>query len=257
MSAAPEAWFLAGYSAAVVMLAAASYLDLRSREVDVILWIPFAFVATALAILRGFSPGDAIYTAASMIAPAVLLVLSLMGLMGLADPIAMLLVSLLIPRPPGDLLLPPSLVILLLSNLAMLFALVIPLLTINMASLGRIRRLCGSWGSAVAVAATAFPMTIEKFSRTRFHYPLVYPSLEGQGVAWRCRSSFNIDEDPAEHRRALEEMVRSGLVEKGARIYATWGVPYIAFMLAGTLAYPVAGPAVEALVRSLILGVRG
>lgn len=250
----PDFWFLAGYSAAVIMLAAASYLDLRSREIDVLLWIPFAAAAAAIAILRGFSPEIAVYMAASMIAPAVLLALSLVGMMGLADPIAVLLLSLLLPRPSGDLLLPPSLVILLLSNLAMLLMLVIPLLVINMARIGHLRRLCSSWGSALAVAATALPMSLERFFRTRFHYPLVYPSLEGEEVVWRCRSSFDIDEDPADHRRALEEMARKGLVGAGTRIYTTWGVPYIVFILAGTLAYPLAGPAVEATLRILVLG---
>ncbi|MEM1611661.1 MAG: A24 family peptidase C-terminal domain-containing protein, partial [Sulfolobales archaeon] len=187
----------------------------------------------------------------SMISPAVLLAMSLIGMMGLADPIAMAIVALLIPKPPGYLLLPPSLVILALSTISMVMGLVIPISILNLRSMGEIRRRCGSLYKAVIVHMTGFPIRAERFIATRFLYPLIYPNLENGSIIWRCRESFDIDEDPSIYRGAIRELIEKGLLKGDERIYVTWGVPYILFILLGTALYPLSAGYVEEIFESL------
>jgi len=248
-----DAPFYIGYSAAVVMLAVTSYMDVRTREIDPRVWIPFLVLGAALTAFRSLEdPGGlALYIAMSMLAPAILLGLSLAGMMGLADPIALALTALLIPEPPGGLLLPPSMVVLALSSILMVALLVAPISILNIANRGEIRRACGSLYKSILVHMTGFPISVSRFSRTRFLYPLIYPKLEGGSIVWICRGSFDIDEDPRSYREEIASLVERGLLSGSERIYATWGVPYILFIFLGVALYPIASHPVEELFKAL------
>ncbi|MEM1610758.1 MAG: A24 family peptidase C-terminal domain-containing protein [Sulfolobales archaeon] len=248
-----DAIFYIGYATAITMLAITSYIDVRTREIDPRIWLPFIAIGIALAIYRyQLDPGTTpLYIAISMISPAVLLAMSLIGMMGLADPIAMAIVALLIPKPPGSLVLPPSLVILAISTILMVVGLVIPISILNLWSMGEIRRHCRSLYKAVIVHMTGFPIKAERFIATRFLYPLIYPSLENGSIIWRCRESFDINEDPSIYRGNVRELIEKGLLRGDERIYVTWGVPYILFILLGTALYPLSAGYVEGVFESL------
>jgi len=248
-----DAAFYTGYSAAIVMLAITSYIDLRTREIDPKLWLPFLAFGVALAAYRSLEdPGSfAIYLGLSMVAPAILLILSLSGMMGLADPIALALVALLIPEPPEGLFLPPSMVVLALSSMLMVALLIAPLSILNLANHGEIRKACRSLYTSILVHMTGFPISIKRFSNTKFLYPLIYPKLEGSSIVWICRGSFNIDENPRSYREEITSLVERGLLSGGERIYVTWGVPYILFIFIGVALYPLASQLVEGLFRTL------
>jgi preflagellin peptidase FlaK len=245
--------FYIGYAAALAMLAITSYIDVKTREIDPRIWLPFILVGVALAIYRvELDPRTApLYIAISMISPAVLLAMSLVGMMGLADPIAMAIVAILIPQPPGNLVLPPSLVILAISTVLMLVGLVIPISILNLRSIGEIRRYCRSLYKAAIVCMTGFPIKAERFIATRFLYPLIYPSLENESIIWRCRESFDINEDPGVYRGTIRELIEKSFLKGSERIYVTWGVPYILFILLGTALYPLSAGYVEGVFESL------
>ncbi len=248
-----DALFYIGYVTAISMLVITSYIDVKTREIDPRIWLPFIVVGAALAIYRvELDPITApLYIVVSMISPAVLLAMSLVGMMGLADPIAMAIVAILIPQPPGHLVLPPSLVILAISTVLMLVGLVIPISILNLRSIGEIKRYCGSPYKAVIVCMTGFPIKAERFIATRFLYPLIYPVLENESIIWRCRETFDINEDPSVYRGTIRELIEKRLLKGGEKIYATWGVPYILFILLGTALYPLVAGYVEGVFESL------
>lgn len=262
MVLAVDSWlfFYAGYFIAVAMLLVTSYMDLKTREIDPRIWIPFGVIAIALIVVRLYAGDESmgsLYILLSLIAPGVLLALSLVGMMGFADPIAMLVVSLLIPSPPPGLLIPPSMFILVLSSLSMLFSLVIPISIYNIKYLQMIRRICGSIYLTAVIAATGVAISIERFERTRFLYPLVYPERHGDSIRWVCRASFNIDEEPGTHRARIRALVEEGFVDKSEKIFVTWGVPYILFILIGVVLYPIVAPYAENIIRSLYMAPQG
>lgn len=252
----PWLFFYTGYFIAIIMLLVTSYMDLKTREIEPRIWIPFGIIAIALLVARVYAGDESIgplYILLSLIAPAILLALGMVGMMGLADPIAMLIVALLIPSPPPGLLIPPSMFILVLSSLSMLFSLVIPISIYNTRYLQMIRRICGSLYLTIVIATTGIAMPIERFERTRFLYPLVYPEKSGDSIRWICRASFNIDEDPEEHRARIRALVETGLINRKERIFVTWGVPYILFILIGAILYPILAPYAENIIRSLYI----
>lgn len=249
-----EPGFIAGYIVALIMLIITSYMDLRTREVDPRVWIPFAVAAAVLIIVRIYShwdPGYLAYLLLSMIPPAILFILGLLRMMGLADPIALAIVSLLIPAPPPDLILPPSMVVLILASISMLLLLVLPMLFINIPRLSLISKRCGSKYLVVLITLTGFPVSVERFLGSKFLYPLIYPLLSGDGVLWICRGSFEIEEDPRAHREAISMLLEKGYIDREEIIYVTWGVPYIVFILLGVLLYPLAAKPIESLIEDL------
>lgn len=246
--------FMAGYIVALIMLVIASYMDLRAREIDPRVWIPFIMAAAIIAMLRIYlnkDQGFLFYILLSMIPPAVLFVLGLFGMMGLADPVALAVVSLLIPTPLPGFVLPPSMVVLVLASISMLFLLVIPMIIINTPRLGDILRLCGSRYLVALVALTGFPIDVKRFLGSKFLYPLIYPSLGEDKITWICRGSFEIEEDPGMHREALARLLEKGYVSGDDIIYVTWGVPYIVFILLGVLLYPAAAGSIEGFIGSI------
>lgn len=253
----PWLFFYAGYFIAIVMLLVTSYMDLKTREIEPRIWIPFGVIAIALIVARVYAGDESInylYILLSLIAPAILLALSLVGMMGLADPIAMLIVAILIPTPPPGLLIPPSMFILALSSLSMLFTLVIPISIYNIKYLQMIRRICGSLYLTIVIATTGIAIPIERYERTRFLYPLIYPEKQKHedSIRWICRASFNIDEDPGEHRTRIKALAETGLIKKEEKIFVTWGVPYILFVLIGTILYPILAPYAENIILSTL-----
>lgn len=251
-----EPYFILGYVAALIMLSITSYMDLRTREIDPRVWIPFAAAAVIIIVVRILSSWDQffmIYLLFSMIPPAILLAMGLLGMMGLADPIALAIVSLLIPKPPTGLVLPPSIVILALASILMLFILVIPIFIMNIPRLSLISRYCGSRHSAILIALTGFPISIKRFLGSKFLYPLVYPSLGEGKMIWVCRGSFEIEEDPRIHREAIAMLLEKGYVGGEETMYVTWGVPYIVFILLGLLLYPPAAGWVEGFFRDIYM----
>ncbi|HWQ17008.1 MAG TPA: A24 family peptidase C-terminal domain-containing protein [Sulfolobales archaeon] len=249
-----EPYFMAGYIIALVMLVITSYMDLKTREIDPRVWIPFVIAAIVMLIARFSIHWDSIsviYLLLSMIPPSILFALGFLGMMGLADPIALAIVSLLIPEPPAGLLLPPSMVVLIIASIFMLILLVIPMLIINLPRLGLISRHCGSKYLTTIIALTGFPISIRGFLGSKFLYPLIYPSLNEGKIQWICRWSFEIEEDPKAHREAIAMLLEKGYVSEREAIYVTWGVPYLVFLLLGVLLYPLAAGWVEELIRSL------
>ncbi len=241
-----------GTALTIAALSITTYYDIRSRDVDPRVWIPFIIpgaVITFVAIIDNMvSP---LWIAFSYIAPAITLLAMITGLMGGADFLALLTLTLLNPVPTclyRFTILPPSLITLAYSVIAMCF-LSLSFLIINLAifrhELARV-----PWKYRVVYAFTALPLKVSTVLKTKFWYLLEIP--------WngKFRLTFNIEEDPSKHRAKLRELIERNSISQNCRVWCTWGVPHILLYLIGYLLYLIIGdfPLVEFIKSLLFLG---
>ncbi len=246
-----------GYAASLAMLSVASYMDIKSREIDPRLWIPFIAIGIVISAVKiYFGELDAIYLAINLLAPLMIAILAFQGLIGFADFFALLAISLLITEPFSmNALIPPSIMILLISNLSIVFGSMIPLTIINLRHYRMVKKICGSGLRSFIIISTSRIMSIEKYLSKKHYFPLMYPiytpkgnpddTASGGSVGWECRTSFLIDEEPEEYKREFESMIKSGAIDSNTLIAVSWGIPFIAFMLISVALYPLIGEALE------------
>ena len=217
----------------LMVLIVATYYDLKFREINPWLWVPFiAFgtVFTVYKLLLGVL--DVIIIMFSLIAPLTTLLLTYVGLIGGADFLALLSIALLMPKCPdilGFSLLPPSLVILAYSVFIMVgislgIAIINILLYRN--ELKRVpRRL------RILYLFTALPLRVNTILNTKFWFLLEIP--------WenKFRATFDINEDPSKHREVLSKKLNERAIEDVTRIWSTWGIPHIALYFIGFLIF--------------------
>ncbi|MEZ0290547.1 MAG: A24 family peptidase C-terminal domain-containing protein [Sulfolobales archaeon] len=242
-----------GYILSLLMLGVSSYSDIKSREVDLRIWILFGVIGSIVFIMRFYVERDLlVYLLLSLIAPLIILPLSLANMIGFADFLAVLVLSILIPKPLyRELLLPPSLTILLISNIVYVIVLT-PFIIRNMLFSRLIADKCDSAFKRFIIILTGLPMRISSFLESRFMFPLVYPVKRDDKLVWVCRSSFDINEESQAYRDSLKKLLDERLVSSDDIIIVSWGAPYILFLFIGALLYPFAGLLVEKIFSLMI-----
>lgn len=234
------------------MLSIASYRDLKYREVDPWYWIIFGVISIPIYLLGLGRESMITYTLYSLIAPGITLLLALTGFIGFADFFALLILVFLIPKPFPDNLLPPTLVILILSNVILLIT-VLPFVISSIRYYGLIRSSCGSFLRTLVILSTGFPMRVREYLRKNwFVFPLVYSIEEGSEIKRICRTSFDVSEDPKDLRNKVREFVEKYSSYEEEIIIVTWGAPLILYIFIATLLYPFVAGYVESLLRSLV-----
>jgi hypothetical protein len=229
---------LLSYIFSLIIFSIASAQDLRSREVNPILWLVSGFVGIMLLILR-FDHIIIEILILNIIFSMIILILSLTGFMGFADFFGYLILSILMPRPLfEDLILPPILIIMLFSNI-FLALYVAPSIFKSFKKIFFIRSVCSSRLRSFMIALTGSPMTIDNFLRSRFMYPLIYPQENNEKIIWTCRSSYDINEDPEKFKEDLRRLLNKNLVSKDDLVIASWGAPYLVFVLIALATYPI------------------
>ncbi|MEM0260155.1 MAG: A24 family peptidase [Sulfolobales archaeon] len=244
-----------GYLATVVTLLIASYSDVKRREVDPRLWIFPSVAGLILIMLRLPIENDLIsYLLIGLISPIIVLALSLMNLIGFADFIAMIVITLLLPKPfYGETLLPPSLVILLLSNIIYGVSMT-PFIIRNIFFSRLILEKCNSLTKSLLVIITGLPMRSSTYISSGYFFPLLYPVRREDGyITWICRTSFDINEDPNTLKNEIRRLLNEGLINGDEILIVSWGAPYILFLLLGVLLYPLTASMIESFFRFLIL----
>ncbi|MGC9009238.1 MAG: A24 family peptidase C-terminal domain-containing protein [Sulfolobales archaeon] len=236
-----------GYIVALIMLAIGSYSDIRTREIDPKLWIFFGAIASIIYITRLGENDLLIYTLLSFPAPLMVFLLAFLRFMGYADFFAFLVLVFLIPKPLNeDLILPPSIIILLLSDLILLLYLV-PMSIASVKYRSFIAEKCGSRLKTFLVILTGYPLSIEKYLASKYMFPLVYPVKESSETLWICRSTFDIEEEPDHYKDLFKKLISEDPLLKDQIIIVSWGAPYVFYLFLGLLLYPFVARYIERL----------
>jgi len=233
------------------MLAIGSYSDIKTREIDPRLWLFFGVVAAAIYMNRLGESDLILYTLFSLLAPLVVLLLVLLGFMGYADFFAFLVLVFLMPKPlDHDMIIPPAILILLLSDLILLIY-TLPMIMLNARYHRFIRDRCGSLTKSLLIILTGYPMNIKKYLNSRFMYPLIYPIKEGSNIKWICRSTYDIAEEIEDYKTRFKNLVTEEPSLENQLIIVSWGAPYVLFVFLGVVIYPFTAFYIEELFRLL------
>ena len=249
-----------GFIIAILMLTITAYMDIRTREIDPRIWIPFIVIGIAFTSIKIYLGHlEPLYLALNMIAPLMIAILGIQGMIGFADFFALLAISLLITSPlDNSSVIPPSIIILLLTNLIVVIGSIIPFTVLNIKHYKYIKSICGSTIKTLIIIATSRVISIEKYLSTSHYYPLVFPrqskdnTIDSKNTIWECRTSFLIDEEPEEYRKEFEYMATRKIIDPKTRIAVAWGIPYIIFILIATALYPLSAGIIENILRSAI-----
>ncbi|MGC9148473.1 MAG: A24 family peptidase C-terminal domain-containing protein [Sulfolobales archaeon] len=236
-----------GYIIALVMLAIGSYSDIKTREIDPKLWIFSGVIASIIYITRLGESDLLIYTLLSLLAPLLVFLLAFLGFMGYADFFAFLVLVFLIPKPlTKDLILPPLIIILLLSDLILLFY-SLPMSIASMRYYSFVAAKCSSHLKTLLIIFTGYPQSIKKYLMSKYMFPLVYPVKEGSETKWICRSTFDIEEEPEYYKDLFKKLIDEDPLLKDQVIIVSWGAPYVFYVFLGVLIYPFVAQYIEEL----------
>ncbi len=245
----PQAlWYVEAVKTASVLLVLlyTSWLDLRTREVEPRLWLyaslPLAAASLAEApwiIGHADRLALAVQMAGGLLAVGLMAFLYYAGMMGGGDLFASAMILAAHPWPP---LLRGMIIPFLLNTLvysAVAFLVVVPSmmlynLVFHRSELARIRGL----KARLVVAATAIPMRVDKYIGSE---SWLFPLEDYRSGERRFRLSFDIDEDPGEHREALRRLVEKGTLSGSDTIWVTYGIPFLIPLTAGYVAAVLLG----------------
>lgn len=229
--------------AVLATLSYASISDLRTREVKEYVWVPAALLSVTINLLLGNY--DLLQLALASIPALLVLVFALLDMMGGADFLALLVVTLAHPR-----IFPKPL-----TYLTLVYSLVIPVFLIlgnlvhSLAHLKRYKELKCVKGSKTMLLLLGRPERVDSFLNSRFKYLLTIP-VERQRTLFECRVSFSMDDAYEENmKNIVRELLDEGVLKADDLMWVTPGLPQIAFYLLG---YVAALMTPESLLRLII-----
>ncbi len=236
-------------SATLITLTVATYYDLRTREIAEFIWVPALLISVLSAYF--ISKPNVLVIAFSLLPALLLLIFTLLGLIGGADFLAMLLIGL---STPYFNVLPISLLTLLYSTLIP-STLVIRNFVLNLVKYRNLYEKldCGKtpkW----PLLFLGKPIKVEAFLKSKFMYPLTVFKCGPKNYSVVCRASFDINEDSREHVNQVSMCLNKGYLKADDRIWVTPALPHILFI---TIGYVLALITPEGLIYetfSLILG---
>jgi Flp pilus assembly protein protease CpaA len=217
--------------AVLATLSYASVSDLRSREVKEYVWVPASLLSVAINLLSGNY--DPLQLALASVPALLVLAFAVLDMMGGADFLAILLVTLAHPK-----ILPKPI-----TYLTLIYSLLIPaaLILINLVHGLRHLKHFGELkcvkGSKTALLFLGRPVRVGSFLKSRFTYLLTIPVVEGGSASFECRTSFSMDEAYEEKIKAsLMEMLDKEILRADDFVWVTPGLPQIVFYLIGYVA---------------------
>jgi len=217
--------------AVLVTLSYASISDLKSREVKEYVWVPAYLLSVTINLLSGSY--DLLQLALASVPALLVLVFAVFDMMGGADFLALLLVTLAHPR-----ILPKPI-----TYLTLMYSLLIPvaLILINLIhglkNLRHYKELKCVKGSKTALLFLGRPAKVGSFLKSRFTYLLTIPVREGDSASFECRASFSMDEAYEEKiKTSLMDMLDKKILNADDFVWVTPGLPQIVFYLIGYVA---------------------
>lgn len=206
----------------------ASIFDLKNREVKEYLWIPAAVYSIAVNLLLG-NYSDLLQLALASIPALLVFVLALLDMMGGADFLALLVVTLahptIFPKP--------------ITYLTLIYSLIVPVililrnLIIGLTYFRYYKNLKCVKGHKIPLLLLGRPDMVYSFLDSKFKYLLTIP-VEHQTNLFECRASFSMDEAQEEKiKNNVRELVEKGVLGPGDLVWVTPGLPQITFYLLG------------------------
>lgn len=213
-------------AAVLATLVYATYRDVKYRDIPEVTWLPASLLAVGINLYHGNY--DLVHTAFSLLSALILLVMSLIDLIGGADFLALLMISVAHPK---FLIFPISFLTLFYSLLIPL-ALMVYYMILNAKYGDALRKIDCVSGSKLNLKLFGRPMTVKDYLRKEFIYPLTVPTgKEFKGYV--CRASFGSDEEEERIKERIKELLDKGLLSEDSVIWVTPGLPHIAFFLVG------------------------
>jgi len=212
------------------MLLHVTYLDLKTREIDLKIWLLYSPLALFF-LFQYKNLNIFLYLYSVITVNILLLVFYYVSLMGGADLFLSLILSLsnASVRP------------LFFSNFSMiglepLTILLYSSLLIFLTSIGNLLRNYSYTKGyplklRIILALSGKRIKVKDFLNSKFLFPLTQIDESSGQVA--IRTTFLVDEDDAEWRRKFSEYVKKGLIKEEDYIWVTWGVPVIPFIALG------------------------
>ena len=215
------------FSAVLGTLVYASILDVRSRDIPEITWLPASIIALAVNLMYGNY--DLMHTVFSLVPSAIVLIMAFLGLMGGADSLALLMVGIAFPK---FLVVPISLLTLIYSLIPPIILMIYYLIvnvTVNRKVFKVINCTEGKFAKYL-LPLLGRPISVEKYLMGRFIYPLTIPLGNSEFI---CRTYFGDDDEEEKVRKGIEELVRAGVLRPNDKIIVTPALPHILFILIG------------------------
>lgn len=216
--------------ATLITLVVASFYDLRTREIKEIIWIP-ALIVSAIFTYFVTKPSMLVFIF-SIIPAALVFILMLLGLIGGADFLAMLLIGISTPLLN---VLPIPLLTLLYSALIPSALVIYNLLINTVKYLNEYRKLECTNTSKWLLLLLGRPTKVRDFMRSKFMYPLTIFRCRPKKCEVICRSSFDINEDFKDHVNQVSAYLSSGYLSEDDYVWVTPALPHILFITIGYL----------------------
>ncbi|BFH72653.1 A24 family peptidase C-terminal domain-containing protein [Sulfurisphaera javensis] len=212
------------------MLLHTSYLDLKTREIDLKIWL----IYSPLVILFIFEYKHLslfLYLYSVITTNMLILVFYWLSLMGGADLFLSLILSFSNASvkpflfPALSMLGLEPLTILLYSSAMIFFAGVLNLLKNYKYTSGY------PFTTRLTLSLSGKRITVREFLNSKFLFPLT--QIDEQSGTITLRTTFSVEEDDAEWRKKFKEYVEKGLIKEDDYIWVMWGVPVIPFIAIG------------------------
>ncbi len=211
--------------ATLLTLIYASYRDLKYRDIPELTWAPAAVLAIVLNLALG-EYSNLLYLVFSLMPAILLLTMSLLGMIGGADFLAILLVGLAHPK----------FTIIPISLLTLLYSLIIPLMLViyyATYNLFKFRRTLSTikcaTGKKLYLILFGKPVKVRDFLNMRFTYLLTIPRKS----EFACRASFSMEEEEESARKLILKYINEGVLSPDDYIWITPALPHVFFILVG------------------------
>ena len=225
----------------IFIMGITALMDLKTREVRPELWVIAIVVGTTLMLFEMSKVAFiffAIYILLSLAPLPVLIYMMLKGGLGGADVLAYLFLSLTLPYSAIiRTVLPIPLVVLFYASLIMLPTSLIRLLR-NLTSKEFMEHLeaRGIKGKTrLSMLISGKLVSVEEYLKMKFWYPLEEIRESEEGVNFIPRGRFDVEEEDAEHKRKIRELVEKGKLSPSEKIIVSYGIPFLVNMFLGLL----------------------
>lgn len=227
----------------IAMLLHASIKDIETREIEPKYWIFYGVPLIAIAIAEMLSSSSSkmlltVYVISIIAVIAMTVPLFLANMFGGADVFALLVIALSHPTVPfkSSIVFPVSIIVLLYS-LLLLIGLPIAFFIYNLVKRNYLILDKISLPRKIAAMFLGIPIRAGELINKRFWYPLYRPWSN------EFKLSFDIEEDDAELREKIRDLIEKGKLSSREPIWSTYGIPTIPFILVGYLLTLITGDA--------------
>ena len=252
----------------LIMLLITSILDVKYREVNPKIWLPFGFIGGTLTAYESYKLLAEGYMSllhltlflliSIGITSSIMFIFSYLELIGGADFLAILVLSITHPwRPyPSLITVIPFFPLSILANATLLS--ITPALYnmfYNLTFYNRYKetlRNVNFW-KKLLIMVIGRPKSVSKYLKTKFTYLLQNFNVEDGRVSVEFKVDFKVHEDPSEDRAKVSKLIEGGILREDDMLWTTEGLPMICFILGGYLLTLTLGDVLLYLLIKLII----